>query len=260
MKTKYSTYLVAGLSKTKDIDTEYVMNNALYGDIYNIPEEEMSEDLVELQIVEDVYQDYFRDEDVVKEYSMKSNCELNEKDYLSYTTAVAPIGDEYYYVAAVYDPMGEYNLNDMIDHEEYSRVHSYKSRILKGYLEGKTEEEISEDFLGPKTKIYTANGITYVPIYKYGEENTNKTFVILNMVMKSNFVAKLRKDIDFNFLGADIIDGYVCYMVHKEEIKKEKKHPFRDLKNKIQQWFRKKIKMKFTKKEIKDNLYDDLPF
>ena len=75
--------------------------------------------------------------------------------------------------------------------------------------------------------------------------------------MKSNFVAKLRKDIDFNFLGADIIDGYVCYMVHKEEIKKEKKHPFRDLKNKIRQWFR-NIKMKFTKKET--GSIDDLPF
>ena len=75
--------------------------------------------------------------------------------------------------------------------------------------------------------------------------------------MKSNFVAKLKKDIDFNFLGADIIDGYVCYMVHKEEIKKEKKHPFRDLKNKIRQWFR-NIKMKFTKKET--GSIDDLPF
>ena len=59
MKTKYSAYLVSGLSKTKDIDTDYVMNNALYGDIYNIPEEEMREDLVELQIVEDVHQEYF---------------------------------------------------------------------------------------------------------------------------------------------------------------------------------------------------------
>ena len=49
-------------------------------------------------------------------------------------------------------------------------------------------------------------------------------------------------------------------MVQKKKKKKEKKHPFRDLKNKIQQWFRKNIKMQFTKKEIKDNLYDDLPF
>lgn len=259
MKTKYSTYLVSGLSKTKDIDAEYVMNNALYGYIYNMPEEEMSEDLVELQIVEDVYQDYFRDEDVVKEYSMKSNCELDNRDCLSYTTAVVPIGDEYYYVAAVYDPMGEYNLNDTIDHEEYSKVRSYRCQILRDYLEGKTEEEISEGFLGIKTKIYTANGITYVPIYKYGEKNSNKTFVILNMLMKSNFVAKLKKDIDFNFLGADIIDGYVCYMVHKEEIKKEKEHPFRDLKNKIRQWFRKNIKMNFSKNEIKGSI-DDLPF
>lgn len=259
MKTKYSTYLVSGLSKTKDIDAEYVMNNALYGYIYNMPEEEMSEDLVELQIVEDVYQDYFRDEDVVKEYSIKSNCELDNRDCLSYTTAVVPIGDEYYYVAAVYDPMGEYNLNDTIDHEEYSKVRSYRCQILRDYLEGKTEEEISEGFLGIKTKIYTANGITYVPIYKYGEKNSNKTFVILNMLMKSNFVAKLKKDIDFTFLGADIIDGYVCYMVHKEEIKKEKKHPFRDLKNKIRQWFRKNIKMNFSKNEIKGSI-DDLPF
>lgn len=259
MKTKYSTYLVSGLSKTKDIDAEYVMNNALYGYIYNMPEEEMSEDLVELQIVEDVYQDYFRDEDVVKEYSMKSNCELDNRDCLSYTTAVVPIGDEYYYVAAVYDPMGEYNLNDTIDHEEYSKVRSYRCQILRDYLEGKTEEEISEGFLGIKTKIYTANGITYVPIYKYGEKNSNKTFVILNMLMKSNFVAKLKKDIDFNFLGADIIDGYVCYMVHKEEIKKEKEHPFRDLKNKIRQWFRKNIKMNFSKNKIKSSI-DDLPF
>lgn len=259
MKTKYSTYLVSGLSKTKDIDAEYVMNNALYGYIYNMPEEEMSEDLVELQIVEDVYQDYFRDEDVVKEYSMKSNCELDNRDCLSYMTAVVPIGDEYYYVAAVYDPMGEYNLNDTIDHEEYSKVRSYRCQILRDYLEGKTEEEISEGFLGIKTKIYTANGITYVPIYKYGEKNSNKTFVILNMLMKSNFVAKLKKDIDFNFLGADIIDGYVCYMVHKEEIKKEKEHPFRDLKNKIRQWFRKNIKMNFSKNEIKGSI-DDLPF
>lgn len=259
MKTKYSTYLVSGLSKTKDIDAEYVMNNALYGYIYNMPEEEMSEDLVELQIVEDVYRDYFRDEDVVKEYSMKLNCELDNRDCLSYTTAVVPIGDEYYYVAAVYDPMGEYNLNDTIDHEEYSKVRSYRCQILRDYLEGKTEEEISEGFLGIKTKIYTANGITYVPIYKYGEKNSNKTFVILNMLMKSNFVAKLKKDIDFNFLGADIIDGYVCYMVHKEEIKKEKEHPFRDLKNKIRQWFRKNIKMNFSKNEIKGSI-DDLPF
>lgn len=30
MKEKYSTYLVSGLSKTRNIDTEYVMNNALY--------------------------------------------------------------------------------------------------------------------------------------------------------------------------------------------------------------------------------------
>lgn len=257
MKTKYSAYLVSGLSKTKDIDTEYVMNNALYGYIYNMPEEEMSEDLVELQIVEDVHQEYFCPK-VKREYRIKGNNEMIVYSYPAIT--VAPIGDEFYYVAAVYDPMGEYNLNDAIDHEEYSRVHSYKSRILQAYMEGKTEEEISEDFLGTKTEIYTANGITYVPIYKYGEKNTNKTFVILNMMMKFNFVAKLRKDIDFNFLGADIIDGYVCYMVHKEEIKKEKKHPFRDLKNKIRQWFRKNIKMKFTKKEIKDNLYDDLPF
>ena len=257
MKTKYSAYLVAGLSKAKDIDTDYVMNDALCSIHAYMPEEEMSEDLVELQIVEDVYQDYFRDEDVVKEYSMKSNCELDNRDWLSYTTAVAPIGDEFYYVAAVYDPMGEYNLNDEIDYKEYSKVNDYKFEILQAYMEGKTEEEISEELLGTKTEIYTANGITYVPIYKYGEENSNRTFVILNMMMKFNFVAKLKKDIDFNFLGADIIDGYVCYMVHKEEIKKEKKHPFRDLKNKIRQWFR-NIKMKFTKKET--GSIDDLPF
>ena len=257
MKTKYSAYLVSGLSKTKDIDAEYVMNNALCSRHVYMPEEEMSEDLVELQLIEDVYQDEYRDEYVEKEYSMKSNCELDEKDYLSYTTAVAPIGDEYYYVAAVYDPMGEYNLNDEIDYKEYSKVNDYKFEILQAYMEGKTEEEISEELLGTKTEIYTANGITYVPIYKYGEENNNRTFVILNALMKFNFVAKLRKDIDFNFLGADIIDGYVCYMVHKEEIKKEKKHPFRDLKNKIRQWFR-NIKMKFTKKET-DSI-DDLPF
>lgn len=256
MKTKYSTYLVSGLSKTKDIDVEYVMNNALCSRHAYMPEEEMSEDLVELQLIQDYYQDDYR-HDVVKEYSMKSNCELDDRDWLSYTTAVAPIGDEYYYVAAVYDSMGEYNLNDEIDYREYSRVHSYKSQILQAYIEGKTEEEISEDFLGTKTEIYTANGRTYVPIYKYGEENTNKTFVILNALMKFNFVAKLKKDINFNFLGADIIDGYVCYMVHKEEIKKEKKHPFRDLKNKIRQWFR-NIKMKFTKTET--GSIDDLPF
>lgn len=258
MKTKYSAYLVSGLSKTKDIDADYVMNNALCSRHAYMPEEEMSEDLVELQLIEDYYQDDYRDEYVVKEYSMKSNCELDNRDCLSYTTAVAPIGDEYYYVAAVYDPMGEYNLNDEIDHKEYSRVHSYKSQILQAYMEGKTEEKISEELLGTKTEIYTANGITYVPIYKYGEENNNRTFVILNMLMKFNFVAKLKKDIDFNFFGVDIIDDYVCYMVHKEEIKKEKKHPFRDLKNKIQQWFRKKIKMKFTKKET--GSIDDLPF
>ena len=257
MKTKYSAYLVSGLSKTKDIDTEYVMNNALCSIHAYMPEEEMSEDLVELQLIEDVYQDDYRHDVVVKEYSMKSNCELDDRDWLSYTTAVAPIGDEYYYVAAVYDPMGEYNLNDEIDYKEYSKVKDYKFEILQAYMEGKTEEEISEYFLETKTKIWTINGITYVPIYKYGEKNSNKTFVILNMLMKFNFVAKLRKDIDFNFLGADIIDGYVCYMVHKEEIKKEKKHPFRDLKNKIWQWFR-NIKMKFTKKET--GSIDDLPF
>lgn len=259
MKTKYSTYLVAGLSKTKDIDTEYVMNNALYGSQTYMPEEQMREDLVELQLIEDVYQDDYRHDVVVKEYSMKSNCELDNRDWLSYTTAVAPIGDEYYYVAAVYDPMGEYNLNDEIDYKEYSKVDEYKFEILKAYMEGKTEEEISEDFLGTKRSVWTTDGITYVPIYKYGEENNNRTFVILNMMMKFNFVAKLKKDIDFNFLGADIIDGYVCYMVHKEEIKKEKKHPFRDLKNKIRQWFRKNIKMNFSKNEIKGSI-DDLPF
>ena len=257
MKTKYSAYLVSGLSKTKAIDAEYAMNNALCSRHAYMPEEEMSEDLVELQLIEDYYQDEYRDEYVEKEYSMKSNCELNEKDYLSYTTAVAPIGDEYYYVAAVYDPMGKYNLNDEIDYKEYSKVNNYKFEILQAYMEGKTEEEISEYFLETKTEIYTANGITYVPIYKYGEENNNRTFVILNALMKFNFVAKLKKDIDFNFLGADIIDGYVCYMVHKEEIKKEKKHPFRDLKNKIRQWFR-NIKMKFTKTET--GSIDDLPF
>lgn len=47
-------------------------------------------------------------------------------------------------------------------------------------------------------------------------------------------------------------------MVHKEEIKKEKKHPFRDFKNKIRQWFR-NIKMKFNKKKIESDL-NDLPF
>ena len=257
MKTKYSAYLVSGLSKTKDIDTEYVMNNALCSIHAYMPEEEMSEDLVELQLIEDVYQDDYRHDVVVKEYSMKSNCELDNRDWLSYTTAVAPIGDEYYYLAAVYDPEGKYNLNDTIDYEEYSKVNDYKFEILQAYMEGKTEEEISEYFLETKTKIWTINGRTYVPIYKYGEENNNRTFVILNALMKFNFVAKLRKDIDFNFLGADIIDGYVCYMVQKEEIKKEKKHPFRDLKNKIQQWFR-NIKMKFTKKET--GSIDDLPF
>ena len=255
MKTKYSAYLVSGLSKTKDIDTEYVMNNALCSIHAYMPEEEMREDLVELQLIEDVYQDDYRHDVVVKEYSMKSNCELDNRDWLSYTTAVAPIGDEFYYVAAVYDPMGKYNLNDEIDYKEYSKVNDYKFEILQAYMEGKTEEEISEYFLETKTKIYTANGITYVPIYKYGEENNNRTFVILNALMKFNFVAKLKKDIDFNFLGADIIDGYVCYMVHKEEIKK--KHPFRDLKNKIRQWFR-NIKMKFTKTET--GSIDDLPF
>lgn len=259
MKTKYSAYLVSGLSKTKDIDAEYVMNNALCSRHAYMPEEEMSEDLVELQLIEDYYQDDYRHDVVVKEYSMKSNCELDNRDWLSYTTAVAPIGDEYYYVAAVYDPMGEYNLNDEIDYEEYSKVNNCKFRILKKYMEGKTEEEISEGLLGTKAKIWTINGITYVPIYKYGEENTNKTFVILNALMKFNFVAKLRKDIDFNFLGADIIDGYVCYMVHKEEIKKEKKHPLRDFKNKIRQWFRKNIKMNFSKNKIKSSI-DDLPF
>lgn len=258
MKTKYSAYLVSGLSKTKDIDVEYVMNNALCSSHAYMPEEEMSEDLVELQLIEDYYQDDYRHDVVVKEYSMKSNCELDDRDWGSYTIAVVPIGDEYYYVAAVYDPMGEYNLNDEIDYKEYSKVNDYKFKILKAYMEGKTEEEISEYFLETKTEIYTANGITYVPIYKYGEENSNKTFVILNALMKFNFVAKLKKDIDFNFLGADIIDGYVCYMVHKEEIKKEKKHPFRDLKNKLWQWFRKNIKMKFTKKET--GSIDDLPF
>ena len=260
MKTKYSAYLVSGLSKTKDIDTEYVMNNALYGSQTYMPEEEMSEDLVELQLIEDAYQDDYRHDVVVKEYSMKSNCELDNRDWLSYTTAVAPIGDEFYFVAAVYDPMGEYDINDEIDHKEYSRVYSYKSRILQAYMEGKTEEEISEELLGTNTEIYTANGITYVPIYKYREKNNNnRTFVILNMMMKFNFVAKLRKNIDFNFLGADMIDGYVCYMVHKEEIKKEKKHPLRDFKNKIRQWFRKNIKMNFSKNEIKGSI-DDLPF
>lgn len=256
MKTKYSAYLVSGLSKTRNIDTDYVMNNALYGSQTYMPEEEMSEDLRELQIIEDAYQDDYRHE-VVREHQMKENNDMMTYGYP--TISVAPIGDEFYYVAAVYDPMGEYNVNDEIDHKEYSRVYSYKSRILQAYMEGKTEEEISEDFLGTKIEIYTANGITYVPIYKYREKNSNRTFVILNMMMKFNFVAKLKKNIDFNFLGADIIDGYVCYMVHKEEIKKEKKHPFRGLKNKIRQWFRKNIKMNFSKNEIKGSI-DDLSF
>ena len=255
MKTKYSAYLVAGLSKTKDIDTEYVMNNALYGEYAFMHEEYMSEDLRELQTIEDTYQ-YDYSLEVLRDYRRKENSELISRDYPA--IAVAPIGDEYYYVAAVYDPEGKYNLNDTFDYEECLKVDDYKVEILQAYMEGKTEEEISEDFLGTKTKIWTSNGITYVPIYKYGKKNSNKTFVILDREMKFNFVAKLKKNIDFNFLGADIIGGYVCYMVHKEEIKKERKHPFRDLRNKIRQWFR-NIKMKFNKKKIESDL-NDLPF
>ena len=41
------------------------------------------------------------------------------------------------------------------------------------------------------------------------------------MMMKFNFVAKLKKDIDYNFMDADIIDGYVCYMVGRRELQTE---------------------------------------
>ena len=49
---------------------------------------------------------------------------------------------------------------------------------------------------------------------------------------------------------------YAIWYIRRKS-KKEKKHPFRDLKNKIQQWFR-NIKMKFTKTET--GSIDDLPF
>ena len=253
MKRKYSTYLVSGLSKTKDIlDTEYVMNNALWAECRYIPDEEMSKEWIEVQLLENNYSDR-----LMKECMMDKEWEIISNDYP--TIAMQPIGDEYYYLAAVYDPEGKYNLNDTIDYEEYSKVDEYKFEILKAYMEGKTDDEVAEYFTGTKSKRYSPYGVTYVPIYKYGEKNTDKTFVLLDREMRFDFIAKLKKDTDFNFFGVDIIDGYVCYMVGRRELQTEKKHPFRDLKNKIRQWFR-NIKMKFTKKEIKDNLYDDLPF
>ena len=89
MKTKYSTYLVAGLSKTEDIlDTEYVMNNALWAECRYIPDEEMSKEWIEVQLLENNYSDR-----LMKECTMDKEWEIISNDYP--TIAMQPIGDEY---------------------------------------------------------------------------------------------------------------------------------------------------------------------
>lgn len=212
MKKKYSTYLVAGLAKTGDVlDTEYVMNNALWAECAYIPDEEKSKEWIEAQLLENNY-----DDRTMKECMMDERWGLFSDAYP--TVVMTRIGDEYSYLAAVYDPEGKYNLNDAIDYEECSKVNEYKFEILKAYMEGKTDDEVGEYFTGTKAKRYSPYGVTYVPIYKYGEQNSNKTFVLLNREMRFNFVAKLKKDIDFNFFGVDIIDGYVCLMVSRDEL------------------------------------------